>query len=174
MHTAFPRRSWVVAATASLVLLAAACGGGATKTAAPVSTTTVAPTPTTASAAAFRVYQQCLAAHGVVRSPTTVAGQPTTTVAQATADAARQACAALRPAGGFGGPGGGGGGGGFNGPQSAAYRTCLQQHGVTLPAPGQGTSAPPSSIDRNNPAFQAAAQACASLRPARGTTTTTA
>ena len=82
--------------------------------------------------------------------------------------AAQQACAALRPAAGFGG-----GGAGLNGPQSAAYRTCLQQHGVTLPAPGTNPSTPPTSFDRNNPAFAAATAACASLRPARSTTTTT-
>ena len=104
----------------------------------------------------------------VTRSSTTVAGAATTTIDPTVMAAAQQACAALRPAGGAGF---GGGGGGLNGPQAAAYRTCLQQHGVTLPAAGQGT--PPSSIDRTNPAFAAAAQACASLRPARGATTST-
>jgi hypothetical protein len=39
----------------------------------------------------------------------------------------------------------------------------LQQHGATLQ---QG-----QPFDRTNPTFQAAAQACASLRPARSTTT---
>ena len=86
--------------------------------------------------------------------------------------AAQQACAALRPTGGFGaGAGGAGGAGGLNSPANAAYRTCLQQHGVTLPTTGAG-STPPSSFDRNNTAFAAANAACASLR-ARPTTTTT-
>lgn len=163
------QRLWSVAAIASVVFLAAACGGGSgTKTA--TATTTIPPSTSTTrpGAGAFRVYQQCLAAHGVTRSSTTVAGAATTTIDPTVMAAAQQACAALRPAGGAGF---GGGGGGLNGPQAAAYRTCLQQHGVTLPAAGQGT--PPSSIDRTNPAFAAAAQACASLRPARGATTST-
>jgi hypothetical protein len=84
-----------------------------------------------------------------------------------------QACASLRPTGaGF-----------LNSPQAAAYRNCLVQHGVTLPAAGAngGPSANgatpgtgPNSTIANNPAFQAANQACAPLRPARPSTTSTA
>jgi hypothetical protein len=78
-----------------------------------------------------------------------------------------KACASLRPAGGGGG--GGGGGGIFgNSAQSLAYRNCLQQHGVTLPAAGSQ----PGGFT-NNPTFQAAAQACAALRPSRSSTTST-
>lgn len=85
--------------------------------------------------------------------------------------AAVQACASLRPTGGFGG-------GGFTGAQAAAYRNCLQIHGVTLPTPSTTTpgqapptnqaGAGPGSQLANNPKFQAARQACASLLPTRG------
>jgi hypothetical protein len=94
-----------------------------------------------------------------------------------------QACASLRPTGGFGGFGGPGGG--LNSAQAAAYRNCLQIHGVTLPSPPTTTAGqPPSSGNaargngfaqfRNNPSYQAAAKACASLLPSRsGSTSTT-
>jgi hypothetical protein len=51
----------------------------------------------------------------------------------------------------------------------AAYDTCLEQHGVTLPshAPGQGK---PSAGSSKDPQVPAAASACASLRPAGGGT----
>jgi hypothetical protein len=79
-----------------------------------------------------------------------------------------QACVSLRPAGG------GGGGGFLNSPQSAAYRNCLTQHGVTFPAAGANNNGQgPNSSLANNPTFQAAQQACAPLRPARSTTTST-
>ena len=89
--------------------------------------------------------------------------------------AAFQACNSLRPT--FGGGGFGAGGGGFNSATFAAYRNCLTIHGVTLPTtpttkPGQ--TPPTSGAGRagigslaNNPKFQAAAKACASLLPAR-------
>jgi hypothetical protein len=93
----------------------------------------------------------------------------------------------------------GGGGANFNSAAFAAYRNCLQIHGVTLPTPGTGggstttTAGGTSSsstaaggpgggaggfggLNPNNPTDQAALQACANLRPARtgGSTTTTA
>jgi hypothetical protein len=84
-----------------------------------------------------------------------------------------QDCASLRPTGGFGGFGAG-----LNSAQAAAYRNCLQIHGVTLPTPPTTTPGQPPSTGgagrgngfaqlRNNPAYQAAAKACASLLPAR-------
>jgi hypothetical protein len=102
---------------------------------------------------------------------------------------AMDACRSLRPAGGFGG----GRGGGFDSQAFAAYRSCMQDHGVTLPTGGFGRgarggaaggsttsvptsvpSSPPTSIDRTSPAYQAADQACAALRPTPpGSTTTT-
>ena len=87
------------------------------------------------------------------------------------------ACRSDLPTGGFGG-------GGFNSVTSAAYRNCLTLHGVTIPttppstaAGSSGPRAGPGGLGalRNNPKFQAAQKACASLLPARtgaGTTTT--
>jgi hypothetical protein len=163
--------------------LFAACGGGGstTKTAAPATTAAPAAAGSSGSGNGFAAYTQCLRSHGVTSfgpGAGSSTSTPGTTVSQATMNAARQACANLRPSG----TGAGGGAGALNGPAAAAYRTCLQQHGVTLPAPGQtpttaaggAGSAAGGGTGRggfaNNPAFQAAAQACASLRPARSTT----
>lgn len=56
-------------------------------------------------------------------------------VTQAQLRSAEQACRSVLPAGsGFGG------GGRFTSPALAAYRNCLQLHGVTLPTPGSRTS----------------------------------
>lgn len=157
--------------------LLAACGGGGTKTASSPSTgsTTTTTSRRSDSTGGFAAYSQCVTSHGghlparrsTSTSSSTEVSTPPSTVDQATS-AAMQACASLRPTGG---------GGFLNSPQAAAYRNCLTQHGVTLPAPGSagggnnGTG--PNSSLANNPAFQAAAQACAPLRPARSSTTST-
>jgi hypothetical protein len=83
--------------------------------------------------------------------------------------AARQACAALRPAGGLRGRG-------IGSAVRAAFRRCMTDHGVTLPAPGApgagpgATSAPTvrrggmlNGLDRNDPAVAKALTACRSL-----------
>ena len=89
--------------------------------------------------------------------------------------AAFTACRSDLPTGGFGG------GGGFNSATTAAYRNCLTLHGVTIPTTPPSTTAGSSGQRgglgalRNNPKFQAAEKACASLLPARtgaGTSTT--
>jgi hypothetical protein len=98
---------------------------------------------------------------------------------------AMDACRSLRPAGGFGA----GRGRRFDAGAFAAYRSCMQDHGVTLPTGGFGRggggrspsgpttslpATPPTTIDRTSPVFRAADQACAALRPApSGSTTTT-
>jgi hypothetical protein len=125
-----------------------------------------------------------MAAHGVTslggrgNASTSSTAAPATTVDPATMTAARNACASLRPAGGGGG--GGGFGGGLNGPAAAAYRACLQQHGVTVPTTGTAGSGAAGggggfagAANQNDPTFQAAAQACAGLRPVRPATTST-
>jgi hypothetical protein len=166
--------------------LLAACGGSSSTAKTATSATTTAPastTPTTragAGANGFAAYAQCLAQHGVVRSfggrgsgTTTSTATPPTTVSQATMNAANQACASLRPTGGAGGFGAGA----VNSPAAAAYRNCLSLHGVTIPTNGAGTAggagAGAGAAAAQNPAFAAAAQACAALRPARPATTTT-
>lgn len=74
----------------------------------------------------------------------------------ATWQAAQEACAAVRPTfgpGGNGGPGGRGSGGGLN----AAYRNCLSEHGVTIGAGQQLSTADPKVAE--------ALKVCAPLRP---------
>jgi hypothetical protein len=106
-------------------------------------------------------------------------------VTQAQLRTALRACRGLLP------PGAGSGGGiRANSPAAAAYRNCLQLHGVTLPPPGSRTSTTTAAgstttggagnggrgiggLDTSNPTVQAALAACAPLRPAPGATTTT-
>ena len=165
-----------VVALATLGLLLAACGGGskttATASASPSTTTT---TPGSRDRSAQRqAFDQCMQSHGVNASNLrgrfggggrggTGSTGPTTSftlppgVTQQQMQSALQACRNLLPAGG----------GNFqNNPAFAAYRNCLQLHGVTLgTGPGQG-------LNRSDPTVQAALQACAALRPTPSSTTT--
>jgi hypothetical protein len=161
---------------AAVIVLAAACGSTKSNSAAATNN------PTTTAANGRGAYRECLQQHGVTlpQRPTTSAGstqeapndggggrgggggfnngQPPAGVdAQVWADATK-ACADLRP------QGGGGGGGG------AAYRSCMHDHNIDLPARGGPntsttiSSGPTTTIDRNSPAFQAADKICAPLR----------
>ncbi|HEV8296344.1 MAG TPA: hypothetical protein VGQ20_03575, partial [Acidimicrobiales bacterium] len=95
---------------------------------------------------------------------------------------AMQACASLAPAGG--------GLGGANGAGSAAfdaYASCMKDHGVEVGSGLRGgasgatgatgsSGTPPTTVNRDDPAFIAANQVCEALLPARnvpGATTTT-
>jgi hypothetical protein len=49
-----------------------------------------------------------------------------------------------------------------------AYRSCLQDHGVSMPARGGF-----GSLNRNDPKIAAALKTCRALLPSRGTTPTT-
>ncbi len=78
---------------------------------------------------------------------------------------ARQACASLRPSGGFGG----GFGGGEFASAIQAFRSCMSSHGVTIPTTrptAPPTSAPSASdrflngLDPGNPKVAAALSAC--------------
>lgn len=157
----------------SLGVLLAACGGNSPSTATPASAKT--------SGTSFAAYRTCLSQHGVTLPsfPTTGGTRPSFPAGGFAGggseyrdnpkfQAAAQACSNLRPSG-FGGHGG------FNSTAFAAYRNCLQLHGVTLPTGGTGASpgsVPPTTFDTANPTVQAAMAACASLRPSFGTTTT--
>jgi hypothetical protein len=79
-------------------------------------------------------------------------------VTQQQMQSALQACRSLLPAGGRNFQ---------NNPAFAAYRNCLQLHGVTT-GTGGGLG-----LDRTNPTVQAAMQACAALRPAPSSSTST-
>jgi hypothetical protein len=61
----------------------------------------------------------------------------------------------------FGGPGGPGGAG-VDASAFRAYTSCMADHGVELPEPGE-TGAPPVSVDRDDPEFAEAQETCAAL-----------
>jgi hypothetical protein len=194
-------RAWLPAAGLSIVLAAglAACGGSSTKATSSPSTTAKAGTASTAA------YTSCLEQHGIpssaasqlaaggrrglggggARGPESGGTPPSLPggVTAAQLRTANQACRSLDPnRGRFGG-------GPLNSAAFAAYRNCLQLHGVTLPMPGSSTTTAPGSssssstpgggrgfggLDPNNPTVQAAMQACAALRPGTsGSTTST-
>jgi hypothetical protein len=50
----------------------------------------------------------------------------------------------------------------------AAYRSCLTDHGVNLPATPSGSGTGLQGINRNDPTFQAAQKVCAPLMPNSG------
>ena len=130
----------------------------------------------------FTAYRQCLEQHGVTPRRRGAAASTTTTANPANVAAfaaARKACRKLRPAGGLRG-------GGINSDARAAFRRCMTDHGVTLPAPGAagpgpgGTAATPAprggmlnGLDRNDPTVAQALTACRSLLGPPSTTTST-
>ncbi|HEX4865487.1 MAG TPA: hypothetical protein VFV02_15560 [Acidimicrobiales bacterium] len=181
----------VAAALAGAVALAA-CGGGSSSASGSSPTTSIPP-----GSASLASYVQCLESHGVPSSVASTFGQrrrsgqggaagsgsggstPPASSPQGSPrptipsqyQAAFNACRGLRPS--FGG-------GGINSAAFAAYRNCLQLHGVILPTPstggGSGGAGGPGGLFsqlQNDPAFKAAQQACAALAPTRSATTTT-
>jgi hypothetical protein len=180
-----------------VALLATACGGGSTKTSSSASTSTTAPSGSTGSTAtASRAkFTQCLESHGVPASvasagfgrrgaggstsSTTTGGSGGTSPGGSSVfsqyQSAFNACRSDLPSG-FGR----GGGTSFNSAAFAAYRNCLEIHGVTVPTTTPGSTGSGAGFGAGfgaasqSPAFQAAQKACASLLPARSTPTTTA
>jgi hypothetical protein len=177
-----PRRvAAVLIAGATAVAFAAACGGGDSG-----STGSTASNGNGGGGTnAFAAYTQCLQKNGVtITRPSDRAGRPSGAarpsgmprprpsgsfgarggfpggggfgkpagVDDATWQKAQSACASLRPSGGPGGFRGGGDNG-----ANAAYRNCLQNHGVTL---GQGTA-----LNTADPATAKAIETCKVLRP---------
>lgn len=155
----------VPAAGCSLLLLAvSACGAGGGDAAA----SSASPSPGASA------YFACLQQHGAVPTARPTA-RPTAFpsggfgAANPAMQKAREACASLRPAGGFGGFGGG------FGQAIQAFRTCMADHGEAIPATrptAPPTSAPSSGTDRflnglnpSNPKVAAALKACQSKLP---------
>ncbi len=99
-------------------------------------------------------------------------GSPPASFDSSKLQAAQEACGDLLPEGAnFGGPGGFGGanGGGVDTSAFDAYRSCMSDHGVTIPERQDNQPAqPPASIDRNSDSFKAANDVCASLLPNGG------
>lgn len=174
-------RAGIITFVIAVALFAAACSGSKGNVASAANASSSA--PPSSSGGSFQAYRDCLSQHGVTlpsrqrnqsggsnasasgadqsgapRGPGGFNGQFSLPpgVDQSTFDAAQQACANLRPTGG----------GGRGGAAAAAYRSCLADHGVTVPSTSSGGPLP--SIDRNDPNFAAANQACRALLPNRG------
>ena len=154
-----------IAAGALVAIAASGCGTSATPTAA-----AAAASPSTGASA----YLACLEQHGVTVPTARPTARPTAFPSASSAMMkARQACASLRPKGGFGGRGGLGG----FGAALQAFRTCMADHGETIPAtrptarPTPGPSASPradrflNGLNPGNPKVAAAVKACQSELP---------
>jgi hypothetical protein len=154
-----------IAAGALVTLLASGCGTAATPTAAATS----AASPSTGASA----YLACLKQHGVTVPTARPTARPTAFPSPNSATMkARQACASLRPRGGFGGRGG------DFGAALSAFRTCMADHGEAIPTarptarPTPEPSASPradrflNGLNPSNPKVAAAAKACESKLPA--------
>jgi hypothetical protein len=163
-------RVWRLAGVATFLalvaLIVAGCGGGGASTAS-----------SSTSPAGITAYLNCLREHGVnvPTAPPSAApgsggfggvgfGSDSSTFQQAA-----QACASLRPSGGFGHGFGGGFAAAFE-----AFRSCMSSHGEAIPTtrPTSPPAAGSPSIDRvlnglnpSNPSVAAALKACESNLP---------
>jgi hypothetical protein len=94
---------------------------------------------------------------------------PSASIDRTKLDAAREACSDLLPEGAvFGGPGAGSRGGGVDASAFEAYRSCMSDHGVTIPERQPDQQQAPVSIDRGSDSFKAANDVCAPLLPNGG------
>ncbi len=158
----------------SLAVTAVLMTGGALASPA-MAATSPSPAP---SHGGFAQLRTCLAAHGIKlpQRPAGTPGQPNPSasgggrpgghflpsgVTQQQFRAAMQACGG--PGLGFGHFGAGPGGAVSNSSAFAAFRSCLQDHGVSLPANGK-----PGNFKRNDPTVQAAMKTCSPLMPSFG------
>jgi len=173
-----PRRALIPAAAGCAALLLIA-GCGQAKSAA-----ATAPSSSSPANSSITAYLTCLRQHGVNVPTTRPTARPTTRptarptggfgAGSAAMQKARQACASLRPAGGFG----------FGGRFAAAFqafRTCMAAHGVPIPtarptAPPSAPASPPASgapragrflngLNPDDPKVAAAVKACQSKLP---------
>jgi hypothetical protein len=163
-----PHRALVpVAAGCAALLLAAGCGQA--KSAAAAGSSSPARSSITA-------YLTCLRQHGVNVPTARPSARPTARPPggfgspSAAMLKARQACASLRPAGGFGG--------GRFGAAFQAFRACMASHGEAIPAtrPSPPPASPPASgapragrflngLNPNDPKVASALKACQSKLP---------
>ena len=184
----FRRLGFVGLAGVAAVVLLAACGGSGSSHAASANTPTTTTPRTTGTNSRLTTFISCMSSHGVTlpqrpatnrtTPPSTAAGgrragfgggfanrfrTPPAGVDPTKYQAALKACMSSLPTGGRGN---------FNNSAFQAYRSCLSDHGVNLPAQGQTGS----TLNRNDPKVQAAMKTCAPLLPSgfgRGATTTT-
>lgn len=157
----------IAGASALTALLASGCGTSATPTAASAA---ASPSPNASS------YLTCLRQHGATIPTARPTARPTAfpsggfSAGNPTMQKARQACAPLRPKGGFGGFGHGGFGAAFQ-----AFRTCMAAHGEAIPttrptappspAPSPGADRFLGGLNPGNPKVAAALKACQSKLP---------
>ena len=153
-----------VGGCAVVALLASGCGGATAGTAA--SSASAAPSQGASA------YLTCLRQHGVNIPTTRPTARPTARpsggfAANPAMQKARQACASLRPAGGFGG--------GQFAAAFQAFRSCMAAHGETIPAtrPTAPPATPPSpgagrflgGLNPSDPKVAAALKACRAKLP---------
>jgi hypothetical protein len=151
-------------AALSIVLLAA-CGGGS----ASADTSNAGAVP-----ADMQKFLDCMKEQGVevptgarFQRGSGTAEAPPASIDRSKLDAAREACGDLLPEGAvFGGPGAGGRAGGVDATAFNAYRSCMSDHGVTIPE--RQPDQVPVSIDRGSDSFKAANDVCAPLLPNGG------
>lgn len=165
-----PRRVLVAGAAVPALLLAlAACGSAAS--ASPSAGSSASPAAgSSSSPGSGSAYFNCLREHGVTGgyggrsssgSSSSGSSSSGSTPSSAAINSARQACASLRPSGGFGGSVG----------FSAAFQkfeSCLSAHGVTLPSgssSGEGFRGLFADLQSGSPADKAAFNACKSDLP---------
>jgi hypothetical protein len=174
--------SVVVAAVAGVVILAG-CGGGSSKAKTSPTTAASSTQGSSANRQALQAYRTCLQQHGVTnfrgfggrRNGTGGTGTtqgtrtppssraPLSAADRAKLQAAQQACQSKLPSG-------------FSQQRQqdlAAYRSCLKDHGVNVPATPDTNGGGPfggglGNINRNDPTFQAANKICAPLLPNGG------
>jgi len=157
---------------ALVAAFASGCGTAADPAAASGS---ASPSPNASS------YLTCLRQHGASIPTARPTARPTAFpsggfgAGNPTMQKARQACASLRPKGGFGGFGGGGG---RFATAIQAFRSCMASHGETIPAtrptapptsePSPGTDRFLNGLNPGNPKVAAALKACQSKLPTFG------
>jgi hypothetical protein len=164
------RRGAVALVAFAGALALGACGGGSSSKTTP--TSAASSSGSAANGKALTAYRQCLLDHGVTggRRPTGTSGAPVpdtgtppssraplTPDQQAKRQAAQQACQSKLPPGYLQ----------QRQQDLAAYRSCLKDHGVKLPADPNGTGSL-RGVNRNDPTFQAAQKVCAPLMPSGG------
>jgi hypothetical protein len=176
------RRVAVVLTAVAGAIALAACGGGSSKSSSTTTSTTAAASSSRRGGRndpAMAAFRQCLQQHGVTfggrfggrggGAPTTAPNDGSTPTSRAPLtpqqrqqlQAAQQACQSKLP------------------PQTQqqrqqmqaalnAYRSCMKDHGVTIPDQGNGGFGGLRGINRDDPTFQAANKICAPLLPNGG------
>jgi hypothetical protein len=158
--------TWVMVLMGA-VLAVAGCSTASAPPSAGSSPVAATSPDSTSSPGGASAYFNCLREHGVTgfgRGGASAPSPGTTPPSSSTIASARQACASLRPSGGFGGSGDSSG----SSAAFAKFKSCLSSHGVTLPSPSAASGGGFRDLFsqlRSNPTDQAAFSACKSDLP---------